>query len=556
MRSLKKSDFAELVGYITDTQGKTERLGPVTITNCQADTLHAAVAEVLATQRLNSRARGDKTYHLLVAFPPGETPPLDALRAIEARICAGLGFAEHQRVSAVHYDTDPMHLHIAICKIHPTRYTLHEPFQAYRALAQICTKLEREYGLQLVNHHFRQRVAEGRAADMERHSGMESLLSWIRRECLQDIRATQSWTGLQQVLRANGLELRERGNGFVLVAGNGARVKASSIARDLSRPHLEARLGPFEASPARQAQTRIRSYEMRPVRLHVDTAELYTRYIADQNTLTGARAAAWRKAQYRRDRLINVVKRRNHFRRTAIRAMGGGRLAKKLLYAQAHKARCGQIERIRKQYRKEKQVLYDRYKRRTWADWLKQQALAGDSEALAALRARQARPALAGNTIRGDGQPCPGYGYAAAVDNITKQGTIIFRVGLSAVRDDGDRLTVSREVTAEGVQAVLRLAMERYGDRISVNGTPEFKAQIVHGAVDSQLPITFADPTLERWRLALSKQEHAHEHREDRRRADCTNVGGTGHAPAHIECPRPRIPCGCGPPCGRACGRR
>jgi hypothetical protein len=82
------------------------------------------------------------------------------------------------------------------------------------------------------------------------------------------------------------------------------------------------------------------------------------------------------------------------------------------------------------------------------------------------------------------------------VDNITKKGTIIFRAGMSAVRDDGDRLQVSREATREGLQAALRLAMERYGKRITVNGTAEFKAQIIRAAVDSQLPITFADPAL------------------------------------------------------------
>ncbi|MDN8954849.1 relaxase/mobilization nuclease domain-containing protein, partial [Staphylococcus aureus] len=50
MRSIKKSDFAELVKYITDEQGKTERLGHVRVTNCEANTLPAVMAEVMATQ--------------------------------------------------------------------------------------------------------------------------------------------------------------------------------------------------------------------------------------------------------------------------------------------------------------------------------------------------------------------------------------------------------------------------------------------------------------------------------------------------------------------------
>ena len=120
------------------------------------------------------------------------------------------------------------------------------------------------------------------------------------------------------------------------------------------------------------------------------------------------------------------------------------------------------------------------------------------------MRARDAAQGLKGNTIEGQGQPRPGH--APVVDNITKQGTIIYRAGLSAVRDDGDRLQVSREADRDGVQAALRMAMEKYGERITVTGSPEFKAQIIRAAADAQLPITFTDPGLERRRLALIEQ--------------------------------------------------
>jgi hypothetical protein len=67
---------------------------------------------------------------------------------------------------------------------------------------------------------------------------------------------------------------------------------------------------------------------------------------------------------------------------------------------------------------------------------------------LTALRAREAAQGLQGNTIQGRGDARPGH--APVTDNITKKGTIIFRAGLSAVRDDGDKLQVSREATREG----------------------------------------------------------------------------------------------------------
>ena len=501
MRSLGKSDFAGLANYITDAQSKDHRLGQVQATNCEAGSIQDAITEVLATQHTNTRAKGDKTYHLIVSFRAGEQPSADTLRAIEERICVGLGYGEHQRISAVHNDTDNLHIHIAINKIHPTRHTMHEPYYPHRALAELCTALERDYGLERDNHEPRKRGAEGRAADMERHAGVESLVGWIKRECLDEIKGAQSWQELHQVVRENGLELRVRANGLVFEAGDGTMVKASTVARDLSKPSLEARLGPFEASPEWQAQTTAkRQYRKDPIRLRVNTVELYAKYKAEQQSLTTARGQALERARHRKDRLIEAAKRSNRLRRATIKVVGEGRTNKKLLYAQASKALRSEIQAINKQFQQERTVLYVEHSRRTWADWLKKEAQHGSADALAALRAREAARGLKGNTIRGEGQARPGR--APAVDNITKKGTIIFRAGNSAVRDDGERLAVSSQADRAGVAAALRLAMERYGERIAVSGGVAFKAAVIRAAVDAQLPITFADPALESRRQA------------------------------------------------------
>ena len=89
------------------------------------------------------------------------------------------------------------------------------------------------------------------------------------------------------------------------------------------------------------------------------------------------------------------------------------------------------------------------------------------------------------------------------MDTITKQGTIVYRAGRGALRDDGTALQVAREASPEDLQAALELAMARYGERLTVNGTTEFKQAIVQAAAATQLPLTFADPALERRRQAL-----------------------------------------------------
>jgi len=508
MRSLGKSDFAGLVNYLTDAQSKDHRLGQVRITNCDAVSVQDAITEVLATQHTNTRAKGDKTYHLIVSFRAGEQPSADTLRAIEERICAGLGYGEHQRVSAVHNDTDNLHIHIAINKIHPTRHTMHEPYYSHRALAELCTTLERDYGLERDNHEPRQRGAEGRAADMERHAGVESLVGWIKRECLDEIKGAQSWQELHQVMRDNGLELRERANGLVIEAGDGTMVKASTLARDLSKPKLEARLGPFVASPERQTRTKAkRQYQKGPIPLRVNTVELYARYKEAQQHLTATRAGALAEAKRRKDRAVESAKKVATTKRAAIKHFTDGRLTKRLLYGQASAALHADLAAIHERHNQERAAIYLAHSRRTWADWLKQQAMAGDGQAIDALRAREVAQGLKGDTLQGEG--VVKAGRALVIDNITKKGTIIYRAGSSAVRDDGERLAVSSEADRAGVLAALRMAMERYGERITVSGSVAFKATAIRAAVDAQLPIIFTDPILERRRLVEAAKAQA-----------------------------------------------
>jgi len=90
MNSLQKGSFSGLVEYMLDTQNKNERVESVRITNCLSDTPQWAIQEVMATQAKNTRAKTDKTYHMIISFPEGETPSKEVLNAIEDRICDGI----------------------------------------------------------------------------------------------------------------------------------------------------------------------------------------------------------------------------------------------------------------------------------------------------------------------------------------------------------------------------------------------------------------------------------------------------------------------------------
>lgn len=170
-----KSNIAKLTRYIVNAQGgldprswertadyildsnseaneKGEKVGGVRVTNCFSDDPADATQLILATQAKNKTSKKDKTYHLVFSFPPGEEPPLEVLHAIEDELCATIGYADHQRISAVHIDTDHLHVHVAINKVHPTGHQNIEPYYDKKRLMAACERLEVKYGLERTNH--------------------------------------------------------------------------------------------------------------------------------------------------------------------------------------------------------------------------------------------------------------------------------------------------------------------------------------------------------------------------------------------------------------------
>lgn len=180
---------------------------------------------------------------------------------------------------------------------------------------------------------------------------------------------------------------------------------------------------------------------------------------------------------------------------------------KRYLYGLASKALGEELERANAIYKKDRQAAYDIHKRRTWADWLQFKAAGGDDEALKTLRQRNAQQArkeaniLHGDKVKKDGR-IPGL----KPDSVTKEGTIIYRVGESAIRDGGKRLDVSRDAGDDGLHAALLMAKHRYGDKLTVNGSFEFKKRIVAVAAARELDVSFADPELEKLRQILTKK--------------------------------------------------
>jgi hypothetical protein len=504
MHAVNKSGFARLVRYLTDTQGKQERAGEIRLTNCISDDVEMASLEVLNTQALNKRSFADKTYHLVVSFRDGEEPDAASLAAIEERICDALGFGGHQRLSVEHRDTDNRHLHIAINKIHPTRYTIHEPYLAYKTLARVCETLEVELALRKDNHVPRKVGAENRATDMEHHAGVESLLGWIQRGCKEQMRQAQSWDDLHAIMAANGLRLHRRANGLVFTAQDGTTVKASSVAREFSKPKLEERLGPFQAGPEQDTGLQAeRSYERKPLYVPQDALALHARYQGEQTRLASIRAAEREQIRQRKERRIKAAMRSVRLKRAALKLAAMSRGAKKVMYRALANALRDEIAGIKRKSAHEYKIVGQACRQLHWVDWLRQQARLGHSDALTLLRRRKPTLDLVRGGVSGIARTHPPF-PTLCCDSVTRQGTVVFRVGGSAIRDEGDALRVSTGADGVAVQAALRIAVDRFGSTITVRGSEAFKEQIVIAATAGIVPVRFSHPVLEHRRIQLA----------------------------------------------------
>jgi hypothetical protein len=240
----------------------------------------------------------------------------------------------------------------------------------------------------------------------------------------------------------------------------------------------------------------------------MDTRALYARYQQDRLTRTQGRTLALAEARARKTTHIDAAKRAGQIKRATIKLNRPGRMTKRLLYMQVSQSLRSEIRQSVERHRRDCVAITARYTRLMWVDWLRQQAFAGDEEALRALRARDAARGLTGDTITAVGTRLVAAVVGANQDSITKQGTIIYRVGLSAVRDDGTRLQVSREVTNDGIDAALRLAIKKYGTTIAVSGSDAFKCRVAEVAAHSRLTIRFDDPTLEQQRQRHAQGSH------------------------------------------------
>ena len=523
-RQDSRSSFSTLAAYIT-RDGQLGQQGDIEysrVSHCGFDTVDLAVREIEATQARNTRSKMDKTYHLIVSFREDERIERKQLVDIEDAVCQTIGLGDHQRVSAVHRDTDNLHIHIAINKIHPVNHRAIEPYYDYIKLDQACAELEFKHELMVDNRiaNTRDRGPDeapqpGRAGDMEAFSGLDSFQRWIqeRKEKIgQGLDTAKSWADVHRGLGRYDLVIRPRGAGLVISARREkAFTKASDLGRGFSKGALEKRFGEYQPPSKEMEGCPVEARYAKVPRSPATglSSSLWNTYNAEKHRIVAekkqAREGLWkqRSEQIRKGRSDYAARRRAVKIDTLL-----NRHQKRAVYSQLYEHNKRRVKAERSSHRAALQAIHDHYPAKTWKDFLIDHAADGNADAVLMLRRTyRGQSKNRGDAFLGTGEGQILLPEGAMERHVRPNGDVLYQAEGIKVRDTGEQLELDSG-GGPGMAEVLRMARLKFGDHIRVSGGAPFKTAVVEAAIASGQAVTFADPVMEKRRQVLHSLKH------------------------------------------------
>ena len=291
--------------------------------------------------------------------------------------------------------------------------------------------------------------------------------------------------------------------------------KASQLGRFASKAELEKRLGPFTPpDPARAivSPERARSYEAALERSLVDVERDQPRGAGERKDRDPSRRAGQRaaraeerealRAAYKEEQSAARARRRDERvaltarhrteraelrkvireeRQSARSHARRDRIDLRLALALHAKRAAERTEALQKRQAKERSALRTLPPAEAWRQWIIERTAAGDPAADAALRGirYRERRKVKRDAIEGteDGTFAPRLTVAALTADLDARRHLITYRGTDGTAkfvDFGQRIEM-RDRTADSLEAALRVAAEKYGGRVSIQGSGEFR---------------------------------------------------------------------------------
>lgn len=200
--------------------------------------------------------------HWMMSWNENEIPDEAQIRQAVGMFLKGMGLEGHQVIVALHTNTQNVHAHIVVNRVHPDTLKMIQPHNGFdiEAAHKIVAAIEKVQGWtpqknaryrvdennQIVRNAPRKRQpSSSKAQDFENYTGAKSAQRIAQKRAHEIIENAKSWAELHNGLKEAGLRFEKKGSGAIVFVGDVA-VKASSIDREFSMGKLCKRLGEFQ----------------------------------------------------------------------------------------------------------------------------------------------------------------------------------------------------------------------------------------------------------------------------------------------------------------------
>lgn len=439
----------------------------------------------------------DTINHYVLSWRDGEQPTVDQVEEAVSIFMSVFGLDDHQVVYALHADTENIHLHLVINRVHPDSFKVIKPNRGFdiEAVHKAVAIIEHRQGWQREQNGryqvlddgspCRARQMPGRSRqpdqpkrDMERRTGEKS----AERVAIEDgapiISRATNWQTLHAQLAEVGMRYEKTGSGAVVFVGN-VRVKASRVDRGASLLQLQKRLGPYEPSYLPHPVA-VRAPQ--PVKLDVPGWDIY---IAGRKAHHSAKKTATEELHEQQDaeRRHLLMKQKAH-RDDVLKGDWKGRRAlwnarQSILAAE----QAGEKAALKERHRAERRQLRLQYQPYPDLEEWQQHRLEGAPE-------QRGHPASEAPRIEGDEAGPPTLrdirDYVPEVHGQHVHYTYIEEAGLggrAAFVDRGRAIDIHDWRNRDSVLAALQLAAQKWSS-LRVTGNDEYKSMCVQLAVE------------------------------------------------------------------------
>ena len=499
-----KGSFGALADYLLDEKNGMEKVEDYSFTHCPYEDRFENVDYIKQMQELNQMVQGDKTLHLIVSFQEEEHPSKEILLDIEKELLKSVGLEEHHRLSVTHTNTNNFHLHIAVSKINLHTHLMVDPYQDIPKLHKKAQELEEKHKLKKDKHPVQfeedkepSETQKHKYKDQEIHSGMKNLLTWIQEEALEEIKELidnpqSDLKDLQELLAQYNLEIKPRANGLVI--GDKKRklfVKASDVHRMLSKKSLEKRFGAFKQY---ETSSKVSKQFGKP---KSSLWEAYQKLI-EQRKITKADELGLEK----RSRLalresigLKYKEQLERVRNTPTLSSSQKYQERQTIYAHQK----AELKELSERFAQKRKSIHKANRLFSYKEFLLERALGGDESALEALRRTKMMFKPNENILRHPQGKIDHKIWESLKLQITKEGKAVYTIeGNGKVVDTGSYLKLTVEDNDRTILTSLQMAKEKFGERLDVQGSLEFKKRVMMVNERYDLKIHFTDKTMRR----------------------------------------------------------